>query len=140
MSKLVRQYKKNLVIRETALSLVKSLSSKDWAGEADRVFRFVRDRIRYVKDINDVETVATPIKTLEYGQGDCDDKVVLLAALLESIGHPTAFVALGYSPDTFSHVYLQSKINSEWVGMEPTEPWPMGIRPKGMLYSIVQYN
>lgn len=136
----MKDYKTNIKIRETALDLVKHLPQKRWASEADALFVFVRDRIRYVRDVNEVETVATPVKTLEYGQGDCDDKTVLLAALLEAIGHPTAFVAVGYAPQTFSHVYLQTKINKKWVGMETTEQWPMGARPKGMPYSMVQYN
>ncbi len=54
-----------------------------------KLHRFVRDNIRYIKDIRDVETVAYPDITLQQGQGDCDDKSVLLASLLESIGHPT---------------------------------------------------
>ncbi len=140
MSRLVKTYKKNTAIRETALDLVKTLPAKNWAAEANALYEFVRDKIRYVRDVNEVETVATPVKTLEYEQGDCDDKVVLLASLLESIGHPSAFVALGYAPQTFTHVYLQSKINKKWVGMETTENWPMGMRPKGMPYHMVQYN
>lgn len=140
MSNLVKQYKTSLEIRETALDLIRHLPQKAWAAEAAALFAFVRDDIRYVRDVTDVETVATPVKTLEYGQGDCDDKSVLLAALLESIGHPSAFVAIGYSPDSFVHVYVQSRINKNWVGMETTEPWPMGKRPTGLPYRMVQFN
>lgn len=140
MSDLVKQYKKNLTIREQALELVAHLPQKAWAAEATALFHFVRDDIRYVGDIRDVETVATPVKTLEYGQGDCDDKSVLLAALLESINHPSAFVAIGYSPDTFQHVYVQTRIKNGWMGMETTEPWPMGKRPTGLPYKMVKFN
>lgn len=140
MSRLVKQYKTDLTIRETALDLTKHLPPKAWAAEADALFRFVRDQIRYIKDVNDVETVAIPTKTLEYGQGDCDDKVVLLASLLESIGHPTMFMAIGYAPKSFSHVYLMTKINRKWVGLETTEDWPMGVVPKGLPYSMSHFN
>lgn len=140
MSSLVKRYKTDLNIREQALELVAHLPQKAWAAEAAALFKFVRDDIRYVGDVRDVETVATPVKTLEYGQGDCDDKSVLLAALLESINHPTAFVAIGYSPDTFQHVYVQTRIRNGWVGMETTEPWPMGKRPTGLPYKMVQFN
>ena len=140
MSDLVKRYKKDIRIREQALELVAHLPPKAWSAEAAALFRFVRDDIRYVGDIRDVETVATPVKTLDYGQGDCDDKSVLLASLLESINHPTAFVAIGYSPDTFVHVYVQTRIKNGWVGMETTEPWPMGKRPTGLPYKMVQFN
>ncbi len=140
MSNLVKNYKKDLQIREHAMELVAHLPQKAWQAEIAALFVFVRDDIRYVRDVNNVETVATPVKTLEYGQGDCDDKSVLLASLLESIGHPTAFVAIGYSPDTFMHVYVQTRLNSGWVGLETTEPWPMGKRPSGLPYKMVWYN
>ncbi|MCP4410643.1 MAG: transglutaminase family protein [Gammaproteobacteria bacterium] len=139
MSRLVNEYKKDLTIRELALDLIRGVPGKNWRAEANRIFQFVRDQIRYVRDIQGVETIATPVKTLEYGQGDCDDQVVLLAALLESVSHPTAFVAIGYGPQQYSHVYLQTRVDRHWIGMDPTEPWPMGMRPK-MPYQMVHYN
>ncbi len=137
---MVKQFKTDPQIRELAIDIVGQIPGKDWAGEANALFQFVRDDIRYLRDVNGVETLSTPIKTLEYQQGDCDDQVVLLASLLESIGHPTAFVAIGPAPNTFSHVYLQTKIQNQWVGMEPTEQWPMGVRPKMFPYSMVHFN
>jgi transglutaminase-like putative cysteine protease len=62
--------------------------------------------------------------------GDCDDKSVLLAALLESIGHPTRFVAIGFQPDDFEHVFVETKIADRWISLETTEPVEIGWMPQ----------
>lgn len=100
------------------------------------IHRFVRDRIRYVKDIKGVETLQSPEKTLEIGQGDCDDKSVLVGALLESIGHPVRFKAIGFIPGVFSHVLPETKIGSKWIAVETTEPWPLGRLPPGIIQRL----
>ncbi len=140
MGKLVKDGKKSLAVRQQAISLVAHLAQKDWAAEITAAHAFVRDRIRYVKDVRDVETLATPEKTLEFGQGDCDDKAVLLAALLESIGHPTRFVAIAFHPDEFAHVFVESKIGENWIALETTEPVPAGWRPHGYVQEMIHHN
>lgn len=139
MSKLVREAKKLPEIRQTALSLIRRNGQKDRVGEVRDLHAFVRDRIRYVGDVRGVETLHTPIKLLEFGQGDCDDKSTLLAALLESISHPTRFVAVGFSPGRFDHVYVETKLRDKWIGLETTEPWPMGKVPPSVT-RMVQHN
>ena len=95
--------------------------------------------MRYVRDIRDVETVQIPIKTLEYRAGDCDDMVTLLAALLESIGYETRFVAMGTRPGHFQHVFLEAQLPSgEWMALDPTEPVRAGWRPPVIESRMVQ--
>lgn len=130
MRRLVRSGKKDLPIRQAALSVVGGLDSKDWYREALSVWNFVKENIRYVRDINGVETIQTPDKTLEFGQGDCDDQAVLIASLLEAIGHPTRFVAIGLTPaNNYQHVYTETKIGNKWIPLETTEDWPFGSIP-----------
>jgi len=88
----------------------------------------VRDEIRYVQDTNGIELLHDPVTLLEIGAGDCDDKSILLASLLESIGHRTRFVAVAFEPDRFSHVWVQDYLDGRWVDLEPTEPLPFGVR------------
>ena len=132
----VEKYKIAPEIRELSLSLVKHLPQKNFRAEVDALFKFVQNKIRYVKDIHDVETVQTPLKTLEYGQGDCDDKSTLLAAMLQSLGHPTRFHAMGFRPDNVSHVLLEVKRGNQWVALDATEPVSMGWLPPGIKTSI----
>lgn len=136
MRRFVDQYKTHPVIRELALKLTRGINQKAYSEEAGALCAFVRDRIRYTRDINGVETVQTPLKTLEYGAGDCDDKATLLAALLESIGFETRFHAMGFKPQDVSHVLLECDINGTWVALETTEPVAMGWIPQGIKQSV----
>ena len=139
MAQLVRQGRTDIRIRELAVQLVGWIPPKHWRHEVEALFNFVRNNIRYVRDIHQVETVATPVKTLEYSAGDCDDMVVLLSALLEAIGYETRFVAMGLQPGHFQHVFLEARLPSgEWMALDPTEPVKAGWRPPGIQSRMVQ--
>ncbi len=129
MRKMVNQSKVSPQIRQTATQAVFLTPEKDEFSEVNAIFTLVRDGVRYVKDVHDVETLSTPEKTLEGRIGDCDDQTMLLAALLESVGYPTRFVVAGYHGPDYEHVYLQTWINGEWINLDPTEPHSMGWEP-----------
>lgn len=116
-------------IRELALSIVGLVPGKNFRGEIDRIFVWVRDNVRYTRDVRGVETVQTPAKTLDYMQGDCDDQVTLLAALLESVGIQARFKAVGFRPHHYQHVYLEARDNGDWIALDPTEQVPVGWEP-----------
>ena len=140
MRTVTRSGKRSLAIRQLSGSLVNGAQQKDYAEEARIIQAFVRDRIRYVRDIRGVETIQTPEKTLEFGYGDCDDKSTLVASMLESIGHPTRFVAMGLRDGPFSHVYVETKMGTKWVGVETTEPVEFGWTPPDVTSRMVIYN
>lgn len=129
MAQLATQAKVQPQIRELALSLVGVIPGKHYRSEIDRIFIWVRDCIRYTRDVRGVETVQEPLVTLDYRQGDCDDQVTLLAALLEAIGVQTRFKAVGFAPHHFQHVYLEARNNGEWIALDPTEQVPVGWEP-----------
>lgn len=140
MAKIVRKFRHHPTIREKALSLTRGLRQKNYTGEAKRIHEFVRDGIRYVKDVRGVETLQWPIHTLEYfKQGDCDDKSMLVSSLLESVGHKTRFVAVGLRAGTFQHVFVQTKIGNRWWNVETTEPWPFGKGPGKMPSVMIEH-
>jgi transglutaminase-like putative cysteine protease len=132
MRAMVNDYKLDPRIRQAAVNIIYNLPSKIDAAEAEAIFDFVRDSIRYTKDICDVETISTPDRTLQTRIGDCDDKSVLLATLLESVGYATRFVVAGYFiPGNVEHVYLQVWLDGQWVDADATEPHPLGWAPPG---------
>jgi len=141
MSRMVRTYKKNIAIRQLALQLISDLPGhKNWTGQIKRIHAYVRDSIQYVRDVRGVETLATPIKTLEFGQGDCDDQAVLLASLLEAIGHPTRFVAIKATTfGPYVHVYTETKIGNKWYPLETTEKFEAG-KPMKFAGRMVEHN
>ncbi len=140
MRQLARAGKKTLPVRLAALSLTNNRKQKDWAAEVRALHAFVRDRIRYVRDVRGVETLQTPEITLQLKAGDCDDKSVLLAAMLESIGHPTRFCAVGFRPDHFSHVLVETKIRDKWLPLETTEPVEAGWEPRNVQTRLTVHN
>jgi len=141
MASLVKRGKSNPIIRAKATSLVQKLPQKDYLNEIATLFDFVQNNIRYVRDIRNVETIHFPEQVLKQAHGDCDDKAILLASLLEATGKPTRFVAVGFQPDTFSHVFTDVSIGRDkWISLDPTEPQPMGWRPPGIVSIMPWYN
>lgn len=123
-------------------NLATSLTSKYEAGDfkqARRLYEFVRDEIRYIRDPLLFEDVQPPEITLKRLSGDCDDKAVLLCSLLLAIGFETALIFADTDNDGFAdHVYcavhiqnapevykpLNGKINGidmhDWIPLDPT--------------------
>ena len=91
---------------------------KDYGAELTCIHAFVRDHIRYVRDIDGMETLQTPIQTLNVLAGDCDDKAVLFCALAGAIGFPTRFAAVAIDDGPFSHVMAQALLQDEFVNAE----------------------
>lgn len=143
MTRLVRAFKKDAGVREVACQLVRNLPQYDRLGELRTLHAFVRDCIRYTNDITRVETVQTPRATLEMGVGDCDDKSTLLATLLEAIGRPTRFAAIGFS-EGGPHVHVLVEIlagkSGRWVPLETIKPVEAGWGPAGIKRMMVSHN
>lgn len=130
MSRLVRDSAEDYELIAFARSLIAHLPPKAWRAEACAIFYFVRDRIRYVQDPVGLESIAGPLETLRVGQGDCDDKSVLAVSLLQAIGHPARFLAVGFDGEPLSHVLVETYIADRWVPMELTENLPFGEYPE----------
>ena len=108
-----------LSVRLTAQNIVQGLPPKDYWAEANALFLFVRDHIRYVRDMRQMETLYFPDKTLALKAGDCDDMAMLFAALAETIGFETRFCAIGVDGEEFSHVSAQCLVPGfGWVNAE----------------------
>lgn len=140
MSELVEYGKKTADVRQKATDLTKYLAGKNWSAEVETLWDFVKNKVRYVRDIRGVETLYSPDVTLQQMSGDCDDKAMLLAALLESIGHPTRFVAVGFSLGEYSHVFPETLIGAKWVPLETTEDVSIGWSPPGVVSRMIQNN
>lgn len=130
MAALIKAGSQTLPIRERAVILTAGLRQKDYLAEARAVHAWVRDNVRYVRDIRGVETLHTAPRILAQRAGDCDDKTVLVGALLTSIGHRVRLVAVGFDGRGYSHVYPEAYIGRRWWPLETTEPWPFGQGPQ----------
>ena len=138
MRQLVNQGRVDPQIRQAATSAVFLTPEKDEFSEIEAIFNFVRDNIRYVKDVHQVETLSTAAKTLQGKIGDCDDQTVLLAAMLEAVGYATRFVIAAYRTSAFEHVYLQALGHGQWISLDPTENQYMGWEPPGATKTLYE--
>ncbi len=138
MAALADAAKTDLLIRHTALDIIRAWPEKDRIAEAEALQSWVRDNIRYTGDVTGVETVQAPSVTLAVQCGDCDDKSTLLAALLLSVGHTPRLVALGSAPGEFSHVMVEDVLMGAAFALETTESVNAGWYPSDMPYRMEQ--
>lgn len=140
MVRLARMGKQNLQVRQASAEIVSEVPPKAFYGEIRAIFYFVRDAIRYTLDVDEVETLQQADYTLTHEYGDCDDKSILLAAMLGSIGHKCRFVAIGYTPGEFCHVFVQTRAggDGEWLSLDATEDVEPGWSPPAPYASIMR--
>ena len=108
-------------VMTAAHSIIYLQLERDELGECKALFDYVRDHIRYVRDVVGIETLCDPAMTLQRKIGDCDDQTMLLCALLESSGYPTRLVMTGYETDDWEHVYCQVLCRGHWYDCDPIE-------------------
>lgn len=118
-------------LRPLAASIVSELEPGDYNSEILAIYAWVRQNIRYVKDIVNVEYVQAPKRLIESGQGDCDDIACILASLCMAIGHEVRFLVVGWAPNQPSHVFCQVAVRGRasadgggageklWVTLDP---------------------
>jgi transglutaminase-like putative cysteine protease len=121
MRQLVRTYSRDAGVRTLALRLTRGIPQYDPVGEVAALHGFARDAITYREDIEDTETVQTPVYTLQEGAGDCDDKVTLLCTLLTCLGYKTCFFAVGFG-GPYEHVLAGVRMGTRWLPMETVIP------------------
>lgn len=128
---LIEYGKRDPQVRELAVRIVSHCRNKDSLCEVKSLHAYVRDNVRYIKDIANVERFATPQRTLFIEKsGDCDDSSIALSALLESIGHETRLVLVDpQTPGQLSHVAAQVLLNDGWHWMETTRKVPFDWKP-----------
>ena len=137
MRELVREWKMHPRLRQLAKKITQRCPPKNIKCEVTSLHRYVQNTIKYIRDVQDVETVQAPDVTLRDKSGDCDDQAVLIGALLGSIGQPVRFVAVGFRPGQFAHVYAETPIGPNWVAVETTEKgWPVGRKPRGVIHMV----
>lgn len=125
---------KHPFVRRWAQEILGGVLVNDKRAEANAVFAFVRDNVRYTRDPKGYEYLQTPLALLEdvgiykKGEGerpigDCDDMVTLGLSLLKSIGFETAMKVTSYRPDKkFSHVYGLVNIEGDWTPFDTVRP------------------
>lgn len=106
-----------------ARQIVRNCPPKQYYCEAEAIFRWVKDNIRYTRDPQNTEWLQEPDVTLREGFGDCDCLAVLIASLAAAIGMQVGFETIKADPrfpDDYSHVYPIMKTERGWRAADPT--------------------
>lgn len=131
MREMIRRSRVDPRVIQSAVGITYTTPERDGLSQVRALFEYVRDQIRYVLDVHQVETLCDPAMTLQRMVGDCDDQTALLCSLAEAIGYPTRLVMAGYSSEHFEHVYCQIFASGIWIDCDPTERQPFGWVPPG---------
>lgn len=122
----VDQFGRDPRVRQESLSLITSRINNDVAGNALRLTRWVMSRMVYLADPDGGEFITTPVVLLNtirkngFAYGDCDDHVVLLGAMLVSIGIPAQAVAVKLNGGQwYDHVVIQYPLKGRMVMVDP---------------------
>lgn len=122
------------MVHELAAQIVAQTPPRDATAEAAAVLAWVQHNIRYTREL--VETFQSAAYTLAHRYGDCDDMVVALGALLESLTIPTRLEVLGWHEQgvfdarhIFLRVGLPAHAPTAWVAAESILPVPLGWEP-----------
>jgi hypothetical protein len=115
MKRVARQRSSHPLVRQLALNILRShkIASQNHADEALAIGRYVKEKVRYVKDIDSIEQLHDPLTMIDQIQrgvamGDCDDMSLLIATLLLSIGIKPYFRIVRYraGKGPFQHIYV----------------------------------
>ena len=144
MVALGRKYRTDVTCVTLARQILTGNGIRDVRREKPRCIHllhcWVRDSIIYVPDPQDVEMLQSPVRTLDIMTGDCDDKAILVATLLATIGFATRFKAVGgvgsgwsgnedddsdqVDPQNapYTHVFAEVRLGTRWLALDTIVP------------------
>ena len=111
-----------------AIEIVRTIPAYDHMAEAQRLYEWVSQNIRYTMDPVTKEKLYRPQDLLKIRAGDCDDISMLLGALAIAIGMPARLITISANaerPEEFSHVYLEVEVppgSGMWIPMDAARP------------------
>lgn len=126
MEHVTSTYSASPLVREFTVNLLRGLPNNDLRGQVNRVTQFVKDNVTYIRDPEGSEYLVSPERMLQglidYGfiGGDCDDHVVLLNAMLGTIGIQTKPVGVKFGGSTeFNHVISGVYLPGSFLLIDP---------------------
>lgn len=117
------------LIEFSALLIQKlGIGARDTEKLARAVQRFAQCEVKYFREYP--ERWQSPLRTLAWRIGDCDDLTILIASILRGFRVPVRakFVRMKSADGRrISHVYPQAKLNGRWVSLESVRPVALGF-------------
>lgn len=130
----IEQFGRDPRIRAATLPLLSSRINNDVRNNATTIANWVMRKMVYLADPDGGEFIQTPLVLLNtigqkgFAYGDCDDHVVLLGAMLTSVGIPTRAVAVKLNgSNVYNHVVVEYLYQGQPILIDPcakTVPTP----------------
>jgi len=121
---LINKYQSDSAIRKVAAEITRNCSTGDSVCEVSAIFNFVVTQIKYMGDPQKRDYFSNPLETLKLRIGDCDCKSILLATILESVGHETQVVLIP------GHAFVRVSIAEEDIDKLPQSAYYIEDRGK----------
>jgi transglutaminase-like putative cysteine protease len=122
----IEQFGRDPRIRAATLPLLSSRINNDVRNNANTIASWVMRKMVYLADPDGGEFIQTPLVLLNtigqkgFAYGDCDDHVVLLGAMLVSIGIPARAVAVKlHGSDVYNHVVVEYLCQGQPILIDP---------------------
>lgn len=134
--KLVHDGMTDQLVNRTAIAILQQsgVPQFDFVGEIRAIYNWVKQNVRFVRDIYKVETLRTAREILLVRGGDCDDiNSILLPSLLLTIGANVRLVTISANqedPRSFSHIYCEVELpDNTWLPLDAARVNPAFGKP-----------
>lgn len=145
----VEEYTGNPILVDFAAQLIseQNIPERNDLALAEAIQEYSQKHIKFFRERP--ERFTSPIRTIIWGLGDCDDKTIFIATILRSFRIPVKLGFITYFPFDKklnkyikkAHVLPYAKINNEWTALESVHDWPIGKDPiKEFKNKNIKYN
>ena len=124
MRSIVLRYRTAPLMMSTARQIINlaGIRTRDYPAQVAAIFDWIQTHIAFARDPRGIDLYMTPDVLLHVGAGDCDDLAIFFATCLETLGHPTAFMAIQEpGSETFNHVIALTRIGTKWICADVTD-------------------
>lgn len=128
----VEQWSGHPLLIDVAAELIRKagVEARDEEQLARTIQIFAQKFVKYFREYP--ERWASPLRTIAWGIGDCDDKSILIASMLRGFRIPVRLKFLRLTLPTgrrVSHVYPEAFLRNTWTPMESVRAVPLGYDP-----------
>lgn len=129
-------------MRKVALQATSRCPERDKMCEAQAIYQFVKQRVRYTGDVGaikhadgtteGVDLYQSARRTIEFGGGDCDDNSILVSTMLALNGlDPVLRVVKTRGAPDWEHIYAGFYNGRKFVALDTTLPGntSFGVEP-----------
>lgn len=153
IKQMVYKGREHPIIRKLTVQILSRKCGSAWCtpeknhkAEIKAIFDAVRSKIRYVRDTYNKDLYQHPVRTLQFGGGDCDDYSIVLASMLQSVGYPVKLrVIRTKDSEDWNHIYvlvgLPPRQPTEWISLDGSVEKAAGWEaPKDIIAEVRDFS